>query len=339
MLRLLQTATAVTALGLGLAGCTPPAESMLEDYLDRVGNVLDAEAPTISEPVMPSYPRPRQVRQTPPEIRIDLLDAWSLRQCEVFVLLGERNSILGKVAEPIVRLDYERRLLKLLPRCLNADIDLPDSLRASLERALSEKRRAFALHLWNATLANPDYQAYWTGGERPFSVTDDIDANGYGAAQHRLATLVADPLQGDLQAWSDTLQLTTQYPMGGHSVQSMRAAMGYLEQTETLLNQAADERRLCPAGAPMKELDYARNVMTDIFIERVQPWLVSVDQRFLAGYDALVAMHRELPIDNGAMTDYIADLSAWHRAYRDRIKRQVEAWQRLFESCGRRATR
>lgn len=320
-----------------VSACGQSGEALLDDYTGRVANVLDADPPPLSDRALPAYPRTRELRQTPPDIRINLLEAWSLRGCEVFVLLGERNSILGRVADPVIRLDYERRLLRLLPECLDSEVDLDPELHDELERVLAAKREAFALFVWNATLASPDYSGYWTGGNTPFAAADDIDAAGYGAAQGALADLVADPLDSNRERWLATLERVAEYPMGGHSLQSMRLAMRYLEQSERMLERAARDARLCPMGPALPELGYARNVMTNVFISEVQPWLVTVDQRFLAGHDALVAMTEVLPVDNRAMDAYVRELTDWHQAYRAAIRRQVEAWQRLFEACGDRA--
>lgn len=322
---------------LVLSGCDRSAEGLMDDYVSRVANVLDASPAEVTPMPLPTYPRHRAIVQPLPDIRIDLLDAWALRGCEVFSLIGERNSILGKVARPATRLDYERRLLTLLPRCLESEADLEEELRTELGTLLEAKRNTFAVHLWNASLANPDYQQYWSGGSDPFAVEDSVDAQVYGAAQQRLAQLVATPMTSDLDAWLDTLQWVAQYPMGGHSLQSMRLAMQRLDQAEALLRQAAQDRRLCPMGPALKELGYARNVMVNIFTQEVQPWLVTVDKRFLAGAEPLRKMRAELPIENEPMTAFVAELDDWHQTYRARIRRQVDAWQDLFSACGRQA--
>lgn len=333
---LFQVATILA--GLTLAGCGTGGDDLLQDYVGRVANVLDADPPEPMSPTLPAYPRPRHIQQPVPDIRIDVLDAWALRGCEVFKLLGERNSILGRVAEPEIRLDYERRLLTLLPRCLESGIEIPDELRAELEVVLAAKRDAFPVHVWNASLANPDYTAYWTGGSEPFDAEDTIDTEGYRAAQQTLARLVEAPLETTEADWLRALERIGQYPMGGHSLQSMRAAVQRLDQAERMLRRAADDRRLCPMGPALKELGYARNVMINIFTGEVQPWLVTVDQRFLAGFDPLKRMHSALPIQNDSMADYVDALGTWHDRFRQRIRGQVDAWQALFAACGGQAT-
>lgn len=321
-------------VSLVLGGCARDTSALFPDYVNRVARVLDADRPPLQSFSLPAYPRPRELLQTPADIRLDLLDAWALRGCEVFVLIGERNAILGKLADPVIRLDYERRLLELLPACLQSDIELDTELRLELEAALAQKRTSFPQRLWNATLANPDYSGYWTDGSTAIKPNDNIDAAGYAANQQALAEWVAKPMQSNEDDWLKVLQLTTQYPMGGHSLQSMRLAIEYLQQAEVMLIEAAEDQRLCPMGPPMKEFGYARNVMANVFVGELQPWLGEVDRRFLAGFISLQTMTDTLSIANAPMARYQAELAALHQRYRAVIRAQVQAWQSLVEACG-----
>ncbi|MHA7879980.1 MAG: DUF3080 family protein [Saccharospirillum sp.] len=331
-----QFATVFFAVFL-LAGCGQSAEALLENYRQRVENVLLGEVPERGEFELPSYPRARDVHIEVEDIRLDVLDAWAVRSCELFALISERNSILGRVAQPDVRLDYEQRLLRAIPECLADEAGLPDDLVAELSRVLALKQRQLPQRIWNATLAHSDLQGYWNGGSGPFQQEDDVDYEGYRDAQQRLAGLAEQPEQATPGDWVSALEPVAQYPMGGHSLYSMRAAILSLEQTEALLREATESGRLCPLGNPRRELTFARNVMVQTFVGAVQPWLVRVDQRFLAGYEPLRRIHSTLNIDNASMVAYLNELEALHQRFRGQIRAQVDAWQALFEGCGRSA--
>ena len=122
--------------------------------------------------------------------------------------------------------------------------------------------------------------------------------------------------------------------MGGHSLQSMRLAIAYLEQTEAMLRAAAEDKRLCPMGPAMKELGYARNVMATVFVGEVQPWLGEVDRRFLAGFESLLAMRDQLGALSLDLAGYLSAVDQLHQDYRAVIREQVDAWQSLVEGCG-----
>lgn len=325
-------------MALALVGCAQHGGDLLADYVKRVSRVLDADIPAVSPVDLPAYPPTRALRQSPPEVQIDVLDAWSLRGCEVFTLMGERNSILGRVADPLIRLDYERRLLTLLPECLKRETDLDDELITELEGILELKREVFPQHLFNATLANPDYQSYWTGGSEGFAAEDEIDFEGYRAAQQALAGYTKQPLPVTQSQWLGSMERIAGYSMGGRSLTAMRSAIQALEQSEQMLQAAAADTRLCPMGPPLQELGFARNVMGNVFAREVQPWLVSVDQRFLAGYDALTSMTETINVENPAIEAFEEELAQYHDRFRAQIRQQVEAWQALFNACGEQAT-
>jgi hypothetical protein len=328
---------ATLSVALVLAGCTQQGDDLLADYVKRVSRVLDADIPATTSIALPRYPQTRALRLQPPEVEINLLEAWSLRGCEVFTLIGERNSILGRVADPLIRLDYERRLLTLLPQCLETEEGLDEDLVAELNRILVQKREVFAQHLFNASLANPDFQQYWRGGGEGFAAEDEVDFEGYRAAQQTLASYIDEPLNVAQEQWLGNMKTVSGYSMGGRSLNSMRWAMQSLAQSETMLRTAAADTRLCPMGRPLQELGFARNVMGNVFAREVQPWLVSVDQRFLAGFTALQNMVRSMPVGNSAIQAYQTELADFHDRYRAQIRQQVEAWQALFDACGEQA--
>lgn len=334
--RMFQAAT-VFMVAILLVGCTQSGDALLDDYRKRMENVLLGKVPDRGTLALPGYPRARDVRIEVEDIRLDVLDAWALRRCELFALISERNSILGRVAQPDVRLDYEQRLLLAIPECLTQDIELTEALQEELTRVLALKLSQLPLRIWNATLAHPDVQSYWNGGNSTFRQEDEVDYEGYRDAQNRLAYLAVHPELAQPGDWVSALEPIAQYPMGGHSLHSMRAAILSLEQTESLLREATESRRLCPQGNPRRELNFARNVMVQTFVGEVQPWLVRVDQRFLAGYEPLQAIHDQLGIENPSMAAYLSELDALHQRFRQQIRSQVEAWQALFEGCGRAA--
>jgi hypothetical protein len=321
-----------------LWGCAQQGDDLLADYVKRVSRVLGADIPVSATISLPAYPQTRALRQVPPDVQIDVLDAWALRSCEVFTLIGERNSIMGKVADPLLRLDYERRLLTLLPLCLETPDDLDEELVAELRSIVIRKQGVFPMHLFNATLANPDYQSYWTGGSDGFSAADEVDFEGYRSAQRALARYVGTPLSVDWEQWLSSVKSVTEYSMGGRSLVSMRWAMQSLQQSEQMLREAAADTRLCPMGRPLQELGFARNVMGNVFAGDVQAWLVSVDQRFLAGFDALTSMSGSIAVDNAAIESFQTDLARFHQRFREQIRQQTEAWQALFDACGEQAT-
>nr|WP_256384204.1 DUF3080 family protein [Photobacterium toruni] len=61
---------------------------------------------------MPRYPRTHALKQPIADITIGLLNAYELRQCGLFQLIAERNSVLGKVQDKTRRLRYELLFLK-----------------------------------------------------------------------------------------------------------------------------------------------------------------------------------------------------------------------------------
>ncbi|MDP2543107.1 DUF3080 family protein [Photobacterium damselae subsp. piscicida] len=90
-------------------------------YAQRLANVpetsFDEQTVNTHLDIIP-YPDNRDIYQTIPDIRIGLLDAYELRQCGLFHLIAERNSVLGKVQDKTRQLQYEILFLQGLRTCL-----------------------------------------------------------------------------------------------------------------------------------------------------------------------------------------------------------------------------
>lgn len=92
--------------------------ALLNTYQQRLANVLEitpADTPPLN---LPTYPDTRSLKQPVADIRMGLLDAYELRQCGLFQLIAERNSVLGKVQDQTRQLRYELLFLKQLSHCL-----------------------------------------------------------------------------------------------------------------------------------------------------------------------------------------------------------------------------
>lgn len=88
---------------LSLLGCNPfsDAESLTDEYLERLARVLDtAPVPRAELPAASIPPRRRERILALPELDLGMLDFLSLYGCELQYVVGERNSVMGKVMQP-----------------------------------------------------------------------------------------------------------------------------------------------------------------------------------------------------------------------------------------------
>ena len=326
-----------------LAGCQSP-QSLWDDYLSRLSRVLDQPIPqAIPVARAPAYPAKRSILVDIPESRISLVDAWNIRHCDLFEVISERNSILGKVSEPEIRAGYEWRLLRSLPLCI-ADEETPEDIQAELRVIESDKDSQFSASIWNATFANDDFMHQFSRNERLIHTDETFDINGYGERLNRLAGFTrfdGPPLDS---AFIEASEYTSRFSLAGAALRSQRLAIAELRRADTMLTKATEEQYLCPGNKFIRpELDIARNVLIKVFIQQIQPWLnliedahrnsIGSSQTLFASFDA--GDFREA---YQFVETYLAEASAINDDFKAALKEHARLWQSLFDSCGASVT-
>lgn len=324
-----------------LAGCQArsPAEALLDDYLIRLSRVLGQDEPIVVRQSPPRLPPARHLQLHVEAPSVDLLDYWAFRKCGLAPILGERNSVLGRVLQPSQRLHMEGRIVRQLALC---EGQLEDEEMLQLTRQLSKQKRAqFPLHYWNATVASPELRQFWSPAYSPL---DPSHQESYSAAETALEFLANLPLQLGVGPWPPLPELEAHYQqleaysLGGRLVRSLQLGSDYMASANRMLELATESAALCPSGLPRRELDYARNVMVKIFAGRVQVWFAALSRTasaLLEDYDALIAGQAH-PLQAKA-ADHQKSLHELFDEFRQLNRLHVERWQALFERCDSKA--
>ncbi|WP_341937095.1 DUF3080 family protein [Marinimicrobium sp. C2-29] len=322
---------------LAATGCLfrPPAERLLDDYLGRLSRVLDQPRPELERGTPPRMPRPRELQQTIEPLSVGVLDYWGFRECGLAEILGERNSVLGRVMVPSQHLHMDGRLLIQLDYCQR---ELEDEELLELAADLAEKKsEQWPARYWNATLAAPEMRRFWSTSTEPLTPDTTV---GYRESEAALNYLSNLPDRLEAEQWPSLSDLEGQYQhldgdkLGGKLLQSLQLARDYLEAANDMLAEARREAALCPRGLQQPELEYARNVMVKVFVGEVQPWLASVDQRtgaILTAYNQLAEKQPESL--SASLNDYRRAVNQLHTDFQQTTREHVDQWQQLFESC------
>ena len=111
----------------------------LNDYQQRMANVLDVESTDRLTISLPPYPSLRELKQDIPATNIKLFEFYKLQHCELYSIVAERNTSLGNLQLPSTRYIYESHLIDALKQCL---IDTTDTkIREKLESWQQAKTR------------------------------------------------------------------------------------------------------------------------------------------------------------------------------------------------------
>lgn len=331
-----------------LSGCDPfsQPESMFDEYNQRLARVLDVEPQTTPIPAAPAFPRLRdRVREIEP-ISLSMLDFLRLYGCELQFVVGERNSILGRVAHPLTRLDYERRFIIAADTC--AETIEREALAKQLVEATAQKRASLPDAAWNAVWGSRDIENHFTRSRGALPVRLDryrVSASVQSAVllAHRIQALVEGELEHDLDALDAVYQRWHYDPMAGQALKSAILVTTRLEDASDLIEQRLGERPLCHDGRANRQAEIMRNMFSAVYAAEVQPYLADVQRvrrELLPPLLALARLRDSSPSDSFeryvlTVLDDSNENSHW-QAFDQAIARHTRAWQRLLDQCGMR---
>ncbi|MDI9246817.1 DUF3080 domain-containing protein [Marinobacter sp. CHS3-4] len=339
---------ALLAVGWLLTGCNPfdSADPMMEEYVERVARVLELDAVYSELPAASNLPRRRDRQLVMPELDMDMLDFLSLYGCELQYVIGEKNSVMGKVMQPLNRLRYELRFIDAAEDCL-PDIER-EGVKASLQEAVASKKESLPIALWNATWGVEEIETLFTLAKGDYPVAHEgnpvsdlsIDAN-------RLNDTAAQLLAGDLSPSLDYVggvqQRWQAEHRAGQLINSARLLVARLEDASTLLKQRIDGRPLCIDGKPNNQSDIVQSMFFSVYIEKIQPYMSQVQKaetQLLEPLSQLASMQFPvMPPEFREWYDYHLNIegkeSLWGRLD-SAMAEHTRLWQTLLEQCGLR---
>ncbi len=337
----------LTSLLLALAGCNPFAApgSMMDEYVERTARVLDLEPRFSDIAPAPSLPRRRERLLAVPELEIDMLDFLSLYGCDLQVVVGEKNSIMGRVMQPLNRLRYELRFIASARECL-PDIDDED-LAGSVRDAIEGKLESLPVVVWNATWGVEEIESLVTlaKGAVPVDATG-ATAAALGKDLERLnaaiASLNRQQLALDLEFVGRVHQHWDVEYRAGQALNSAELLAARLEDATSLIRQRVEGRPLCFEGKANNQARIVQSMFFSVYVEQVQPYLANVQRVRQQLMEPLARLARlQQAVMPGSFRPYFEQAlqqgegSVWHRLDQA-TDHHTRAWQDLLEQCGMR---
>lgn len=335
---------------LVLSGCNPfnEAEPMMGEYLERLGRVLDTPPAALPNdlPSASTLPRRRERVLTMPDLELGMLDFLSLYGCELQYVVGERNSVMGRVMQPLNRLRYEVRFIRAAEDC-RAQVD-DEGLEQILLSAIESKRASLPIAVWNATWGVEEVERLLTLSKGYYPVAPELDpvsdlVRDLGQLNRTVAALSAEQLEVSLEDIGRIHQRWQAEFRAGQIINSARLLIAGLNAGTATIKARLDERPLCLNERPNTQSDIVRNFFFNIYIGEVQPYMSDVSR----ARDSLIVALAEL-------ADQQRDVmpESFQRWYQHHLSAQAEEslwlqldqamihhtrhWQKLLEQCGLR---
>lgn len=312
-----------------LAGCFSDGPgNLFDDYQTKVARVQDAEE-LKEDWEFESLPRKRELLLDVPSLSIGLIDSYQLRQCGLFNLIAERNSVLGKVADEFRNYDYQVALLQGVGKCLSSN-ELEPEIVELLRDIEQQKLTQFPLHQWNLIYASDAMQSQMRGSQWLRADIGDQVRQTSGALEHLNQALNAPLVSGKTIEVQEILEKSS--TLGDLYYSLARASV----ELDTITKQLTtfDANIICGKQRDTTKFRYLNNVFEQQYIGQVQPYMAQLDGYYqqlapqLALFDAQTELH-----------SYYFPIQDAHQAFRASTRRHVDYWQKLFKRCGRKVGR
>ncbi|WP_061019558.1 DUF3080 domain-containing protein [Vibrio splendidus] len=314
---------------LVLGGCFGEGPGdLFDDYQTKVARVQDADE--IKEDwEFESLPRKRELLLDVPSLSIGLIDSYQLRQCGLFNLIAERNSVLGKVADEFRNYDYQVALLAGVGKCLSAS-ELDPEIVELLKEIEQQKLAQFPLHQWNLIYASDAMQSQMRGSQWLRADIGDQVRQTSDALEHINQALNTSLVSGKTTEVQEVLDKSS--TLGDLYYSLARASV----ELDTITKQLTtfDNNIICGKQRDTTKFRYLNNVFEQQYIGKVQPYMAQLD-----GYYQQLAPQLGMFDAQPELHSYYFPIQDAHQAFRASTRRHVDYWQQLFKRCGRKVGR
>ncbi|MEZ8033846.1 DUF3080 domain-containing protein [Vibrio crassostreae] len=312
-----------------LGGCFGEGPGdLFDDYQTKIARVQDADE--IKENwEFEALPRKRELLLDVPSLSIGLIDSYQLRQCGLFNLIAERNSVLGKVADEFRNYDYQVALLEGVGKCLSSD-ELDPEIIELLREIEQQKLAQFPLHQWNLIYASDAMQSQMRGSQWLRADIGDQVRQTSDALIHINQALNTSLVSGKTIEVQEVLEKSSTL---GDLYYSLARASAELD-TITKQLTTFDANIICGKQRDTTKFRYLNNVFEQQYIGKVQPYMAQLD-----GYYQQLASQLVMFDAQPELHSYYFPIKDTHQAFRASTRRHVDYWQQLFKRCGRKVGR
>jgi len=331
----------VAVLTLLISSCSSDhGEKVLSNYLYRLGNVLDQEVPPIASESVLRWPNAMVVQQAV-NTSIDLLDFLSLYGCDLQLVVAEKNSNLGKLAQPSQKLLNDLRFIQSTPQCLGLlESEGKVELTVALRDVAEHKRSTFFAGLWQVVMGEGEAKSFWRASPNSGSYPDQVSSSvllalgGLDQAIEKLAKggryfeqvrLSSQELEG----WLFELNRGD----GGDLYRALMKYQRHLRAANEMLRNAKEGG--CDGIQVGLRNQRLENVVQKFFVGEVQQWASALSRRY---YELMPVFES---IEQRFSEVEPADYKAWRQQRNqdmavalESAKAHVSLIQSILDDCG-----
>ncbi|MBU3005260.1 DUF3080 family protein [Paraglaciecola arctica] len=302
----------------------------LQEYQERMANVLDEESPVQLTVSLRPYPPLRELQQNLPETTIKLFEFYEFKHCELYSLVAQRNTTLGNLQLPSTRYVYERQLINGLQQCLEDTQD--PKLREKLANWKQIKVGQLPMVWANLMQLSAEMKqglssnyGFVKGDERD-GLIQSINALKFLLHINRNNQLQSSTLEQHLKILKDN-------SLPAKLWLSQLTLSKNLPPTTLWLEQHTSDLR-CSSSRSRQKLEYLTNVFQRFFIEKIQPTASQINNyhyQFSPIFE-LIMVHPDL---SPHFKKHVKLNQQGFDTYKVAMQQHIQFWQNLYQRCNK----
>ena len=217
-------------------------------------------------------------------------------------------------------------------------------MKNKLEVYLAEKQQKIIISLWRAILGSKENAQFWRPNEQPENYPQAL--NQESVDDIKVLTKFVEKIKSGQFNFSKQQQNEIEKALKGlqngdagflfHQLQEQADAL----QVANKSIEARIKKPLCFTDNSTEKARYFRNVVNKFFIEQVQAYAVSLNQRYTQLMD--VYLELESKLETGSSKQYEkwkAQRDKRFTEYLNSTKEHVQYVQKLYKQCGLQVSR
>jgi hypothetical protein len=304
----------------------------LENYSERMYKVLDIEKTDISTFATLEFPDKQAFAINIPKVNIKMREFYAIENCALKQLIAERNTALGKIQLPSVRLNYEWILIDHLQKCINSNsTQNNDALVEKMQNWLSQKQAIFPL-VWANMMTQSNEFYLGISASSGFIDGDENDNFTEGLFDLKNLVAVRDDPAANIAAMEASLQSIQKHRVYVRLWRSQLLLRNYLNQMTTDISYWASSFT-CETNKDKETLAIIRNVFTMFFIQNVQ----AIGAQINHYHYALKPEFLKLINDDNLPNSFTLTINKYNQSefdkYQEAMLTHIKMWQAIFEKC------
>lgn len=320
-------------LGAIVSGCQwqSGVKDDMQEYRARLARVLDVAFPAPASAVSLTLPANALLTRPVERMNVNLRDFYQLQQCELGTLVAQRNTALGKTAQPSQRFIYETRLLRQLAACRKVIDKSNPTLSHQLEQWLAAKQRQRPILWANLIQTSPELRAGLSRGASYIEPTTNDSASATLAALGFLQGIKQTP-QRALTSLEQQLKAIDSNRLPARVWRTQYEIARQLNALNSTLAKHLPALA-CPNEKASEQVTILHNVFSLFFINKIQP----VGSKLNQYHYHMLPVWQQWQHDPDLHPAFKAFLQQHAQVgfanYQRAIKDHVTLWQTLFARC------